>query len=175
MAHSPLLVGVLDLLRHQGARRQLDVVVHLDGLELSTAHVSADDDVAVSLVLEAQGAQVIVQGTVSADWVGECRRCLGDAFGSLSAAVHEVFERDPTDGDTWPIEADRVDLEPIVRESVMLALPLAPLCSSSCAGPDPERFPAHVASDSAGLSDQEAPPTVDPRWAALDELRFDAE
>ena len=52
-------------------------------------------------------------------------------------------------------------------DTALLALPLAPLCSADCAGPAPEAFPV-VPPDEGG-------PVRDPRWAALDELRFDQE
>ena len=83
--------------------------------------------------------------------------------------MQEIFERVPVEGETYALGENEVDLEPMVRESVLLNLPVAPLCSESCSGPDPERFPTTVASDDAEPA--EAKP--DPRWAALDELSFD--
>lgn len=185
MARSPLVIGVLDLLRHQGARKAVEVSTPVDDLRLSTAWVPDDVDVSVRMTLEAQGAQLMVRGEVTAAWQGECRRCLGPAEGTVVADVNEVFERDPVEGETWPLEVDRVDLGPVVREAVLLALPLAPLCSPDCAGPDPDRFPARPAIEdegndegagAAGRDDEGAGAAgraVDPRWAALDDLRFD--
>jgi uncharacterized protein len=68
-------------------------------------------------------------------------------------------------GETWPLTSDEIDLEPVVREAVLLALPLAPLCDEGCLGPAPERFPATVEDGDVA----EEPPR-DPRWAALDQL-----
>ena len=74
----------------------------------------------------------------------------------------------PVDGETYPLEGDEVDLEPVVRDAVLLTLPLAPLCRPDCAGPAPTSsrwsWPARSPADA---------PTRDPRWAALDELRLD--
>ena len=69
---------------------------------------------------------------------------------------------------------DEVDLEPVVRDAVLLALPLAPLCGETCAGPDPESFPTGPAGERR-LEEQEAEeePAGDPRSAALRELRLD--
>ncbi len=58
----------------------------------------------------------------------------------------------------------RLDLEPVLRDAFALALPLAPLCDEACAGPDPEAHPV-------GIGDAEPP--ADPRWSALDSLRFE--
>jgi uncharacterized metal-binding protein YceD (DUF177 family) len=54
----------------------------------------------------------------------------------------------------------------MVRDAVLLALPLSPLCEEACGGPDPEAHPVITADD-------EVVPLEDPRWAALKELRFD--
>ena len=53
--------------------------------------------------------------------------------------MREVFEWEPTEGETWPINDQRIDLALAAREAAVLALPLAPLCSEDCAGPGPDR------------------------------------
>jgi uncharacterized protein len=166
---NPFLIDVGEELRHPGARRTLTRTAPLPGVALSTTRVPDAAEVTAELVVEAQGATIIVQGTVSAPWVGECRRCLGATEGEITAEVHEVFERDPAEGETFPLVGEQVDLAPMLRETLALALPLAPLCSEDCAGPDPEDHPVRVPDDEAG----DGRP-ADPRWAALDELRFDA-
>lgn len=164
-----LLVDAGEALRHPGTRRPVRREVTVDDLALSTVRVPADAVVDLDLELEAVGADVVVTGTVSAPWVGECRRCLEPVHGELSIPVREIFERRPTEGQTYPLpDDDQLDLEPLVREAVLPSLPLTPLCRPDCAGPDPERFPASVASD-----EPPATPPVDPRWAALGELKLD--
>jgi uncharacterized protein len=86
----------------------------------------------------------------------------------LAVDVQEVFEPSPSDeADTYPLGADRVDLEPMLRDTLLLALPIAPLCRDDCPGPDPDEHPVAV----EGGETADAPP--DPRWAALGDLRFD--
>jgi uncharacterized protein len=59
------------------------------------------------------------------------------------------------------IEDDLIDLTEVLRDAVVLALPLAPLCSADCPGLCPE----------CGILLAEAPDhaheQIDPRWAAL--------
>lgn len=166
---NPFLIDVAEELRHPGARRTLAFTAPLPGVALSTTRVPDDADVLADLVIEAQGATIVVQGTVRAAWVGECRRCLGPTSGEISVDVHEIFEADPVEGETFLLDGERVDLAPMLRESLALALPLAPLCSDDCAGPDPDAHPVLTPAD----GDAAGRP-ADPRWAALDELRFDA-
>ena len=59
-----------------------------------------------------------------------------------------------------------LDLEPLVRDAVLLALPLSPLCDSSCQGSEPEEFP--VIGNGVNLQNDEK---GDPRWAVLDLLK----
>jgi len=165
---NPFLIDVGEDLRHPGARRAVTLVGAVPGVALSTARVPDDADVTAELRIEAQGATVIVQGTVRAPWVGECRRCLGPTSGEVAVDLHEVFEQSPVEGDTFPLLGEQIDLRPVLGETLALGLPLAPLCADDCVGPDPDAHPVGVADDGEG------PPPADPRWAALDELRFDA-
>lgn len=140
----------------------------LDGLETTLANV-AGGRVDVDLSLENAIEGVVATGGIGADAEGECRRCLEPVAEELDLSIREIFELKPTEGETWPIVDDRVDLEPMVREAVLLALPLAPLCRDDCPGPEPDRFPTRTAS----VDPVENAAPADPRWSALDQLRLD--
>jgi uncharacterized protein len=163
---SPFVVGVTDELRHHGAQRPVRVAAPLAGLGISSARVPAGADVVVDIALESTvDGRITATGTVTAPWEGECRRCLGPVTGLVEAALLEVFEREPVDGDTYLLDHDVIDLEPLARDGVLLALPLAPLCADDCAGPAPDAHPVALGDD--------AEADLDPRWAALRDLRLD--
>jgi uncharacterized protein len=170
----PFVVPTGELFRHPGARQQVLLVGPLSGVALSTSRLT-DDDVRAELTLEAQGSTVTVTGRVVARWTGECRRCLAATGGELAVRVQEIFEPDPVEGETYRLDRDHVDLEPALREALALALPLAPLCDEACAGPDPDDHPVTVEDEpgerGANGTTETAP--ADPRWSALDALRFD--
>jgi uncharacterized protein len=169
---SRLVVDTLEIRRRTGARRDFRAVTEFPDLAAGDFSV-VDGRVSVDLLIEAVTEGVSAKGVVAGEWTGPCRRCLEPIVAPFTTEVHEIFERHPTEGETWPIEDDRIDLAPVVRESALLALPLAPLCGDDCAGPDPERFPTAVAVDPPESDDATAPPPPDPRWAALDELTFE--
>lgn len=174
MATSALVLSTNDLRHHPGTRKPVQREAVLDGLAISSARVPAGAPVLLDLQAEAQGSEIIVTGTVTAPWEGECRRCLEQATGEVVVPVQEIFEPHPTDGETYPVEGGRIDLEPLVREAVLPNLPLAPLCREDCPGPVPEAFVGDAdpdALDDDGDGPQE--PAKDPRWAALDALRDD--
>jgi uncharacterized protein len=158
----PLRVGVSELLAHPGTRRAFDDQVELADLAISTAAVTPGTSIDIHLVLESIGGPVTATGTVGASWTGACRRCLESVSGEAQVSVREIFEAHPTDGETYPLLGDHIDLEPMVRDAVLLSLPLAPLCGPDCQGPAPDAFPT-------GVPDEDAVP-IDPRWAALGDL-----
>jgi uncharacterized protein len=142
--------------------------------------VPDDADVTARLTLESilDGA-LTATGIVSAPWIGECRRCLREVHGVATAEVREVFEPrgrweagsgssapEEHEGETYPLDGDHPDLEPLVRDAVLLTLPLAPLCEDACVGPDPDEHPVVVAEDPDAVE-------PDPRWGALGQLKFD--
>ena len=112
----------------------------LDDPGVAAARV-VDGLVELDVVVQAAGSALMAVGRLRGGWVSECRRCLEEVRGPLDVPLREVFEWDPTEGETWPIHDQRIDLGPPAREAAVLALPLAPLCSPDCAGPEPERFP----------------------------------
>ena len=166
---SPFVVSIAELRRNPGTQRAVEVAGPLPGLTLSTAWVPDDVSVTAALTLELLvDGRLTATGDVQARWEGTCRRCLDPVSGTAAAHVQEVFERRPEpDAETYALDSDRVDLEPMVRDAVLLALPLAPLCSPDCAGPDPEH-PVAVEGEAEPRSDE-----PDPRWATLREMRFE--
>jgi uncharacterized protein len=171
MPHPVLRIGVMELRRRPGTQRDVRVAAALPGLHITGAQVPDDAELEVEATLESiEGGAVTVSGTVTVPWTAECRRCLDPIAGEVVVDLSEVFEVHPVEGETYPIEGDEVDLEPVVRDAALLHLPLAPLCRPDCAGPAPDAFPTSVDGDEA---DDASEPERDPRWAALDELRFD--
>ncbi len=125
----------------------------------------------LDLRLESVMEGVLVSGTARAPLTGECARCLDPVDGDVDVDIQELYaypERaldegvgaDAGDGELR-VESDLLDLEPAVRDAVVLALPQAPLCRDDCPGLCP-RCGARLVDDPAHMHD-----ATDPRWAAL--------
>ena len=71
------------------------------------------------------------------------------------------------DGDEYPLVEGQVDLEPLIRDVVVLAMPFAPLCRPECRG-----LCARCGGD-LNLGACTCPPEADPRWAPLADLELD--
>lgn len=139
------------------------------------ARVPVDSTIELDLRLESVMEGVWVSGTADIEVEGECARCLEPVGWGETLEIAQMFEYPTTDArgavvatpegeddDALPvIHDDLIDLTEVLRDAVVLALPLAPLCSADCPGLCPE----------CGIPLAEAPghahEQIDPRWAAL--------
>jgi uncharacterized protein len=120
------------------------------------------------LRLEAVMEGVLVSGTVSAPLAGECGRCLEPVTSSIEVDLQELYaypESDATEDEVSRLDGDFLDLEPALRDAVVLALPLTPLCREDCGG---LCVVCGARRDDVDCGHDEAP--VDVRWAALTDL-----
>jgi len=175
MPRPPFIADVVALRRHHGHREPLHVRATLAGMAVTDSRVPDTAPIDLDVSLEAVEGGVVVAGTVRAPFVGECRRCLDEVRGMIEATVEEIFVREPEEGEAYPILGDHIDLEPLAREALVLALPLAPLCRGDCAGLCPScgadrnaRAEGEGAQAPGCSCDQVSD---DPRWSALDALR----
>lgn len=175
---SPWVIDTRELGRHPGLsrpiRRGVEVATALGVPDVIT--IPAGASVELDLVLESVMEGVLVSGTATATATGTCARCLDPITEEIDVDVQELFAypgsatEETTDEDEIPrLVDDRIDLEPIVRDAVVLALPLAPLCSEDCPG-----LCTECGVKWADLEPGHGHEKIDPRWAALVE-RFDDE
>jgi DUF177 domain-containing protein len=169
---SALRIDVADLLTHPGARRPLHVETVVPGLGRTAARIH--DPVVLDIVLERVPDGIVARGTVHTQWESECSNCLTDLAADLDCEVGELYETVPVVGETYPIEGHEIDLEQLVRDAVLLELPLAPTCAGTgreaCR---PVGAPGVVVGDDdLAPEPDDAPGLADPRWAALSELEL---
>ncbi len=162
------IVDVARLRHDHRGRRMVEGELPVVDLGLPAAEVPTGM-VTHSLDVDATGKDVIVTGQIRFAWRAECRRCLEPVDGAGEIELREVYQVGPVEGETWPVVDDQIDLEPMVREAVLLALPTTAVCRDDCTGPSEE----YVVTVEAEPTEEETPPATDPRWAALDELKFD--
>jgi uncharacterized protein len=165
-----VVVSVTEIRRRPGSRMPVERTLVAEGLGLTDLAIPDGAEITFTGELESIHEGVVLTGSAEVPWTGECRRCLKELSGSAVIDIREVYETKPTDGETWPLEHDQVDLGPLLHDIALLALPLAPLCTDDCLGPAPEAFPATVEGGAAPVDEADSEPAKDPRWAALDDL-----
>ncbi len=134
-----LVFGTRALGRQPGAAREETRTIPAPGsLRVELAGVPAGADVELSVRLAEVSEGVLVTGTATALVVGECARCLEPLTSSVEASFQELYHYEPgsaeDDEDELLLDGDLLDLEPVLRDAVVLALPLSPLCTDDCAG-----------------------------------------
>jgi uncharacterized protein len=173
MPENPFVVHVARLRRVAGARWHEVRHGPFDPDHLVSSRSPADStvpdgaDATCDVALQSFDGGVMVTGTVRAPWQGVCRRCALPVGGELALAVRERFTEDAgtDDDEAYPIVDNAVDLGPMVREAVVLELPLAPLCRDDCRGLCPTCGADRNQDDCGCVAPR------DPRWANLDVLR----
>ena len=174
--HKPLLLGLHALGRHPGEQlvRHLEVAAPPD-LNVGMIGVPEGSPVVMDLTCQSAGDGILVEGTAAVGLIGQCARCLADFEREQVFDLQELYfypgrgpapdELDELDDDVYFVEDESVDLDPLLREAIVLNLPFSPLCRVDCAGlcpvcgADLNEQPGHV---------HEAP--VDARWAGLSGL-----
>lgn len=173
-----------ELGRRPGAlKRVARTVVAPSGLGNEVIGVPSGAKLEIELRMESVIEGVLVTGSVLAPLAGECVRCLepltdeveaefqemfaypeADAFG----AAHGVADEDGAAEEEYVLQGDLFDLEPVLRDAIVLSLPLRPVCREDCPGLCPD-CGTPLASDPGHHHDD----AVDIRWAALRDLATD--
>jgi uncharacterized protein len=167
---SPLVFNTHELGRRPGSMQTAELTVPAPAdLGVELLGVPKGSPVELDLRLEAVMEGVLATGTAWAQLAGECARCLEGFEDELEVEFQELFvypESDAEEDEASRLVEDHLDLEPVLRDSVVLALPFQPLCSPDCPGLCPE-CGVRLA-DEPGHAHEEQ---VDPRWAALSALK----
>ena len=113
---------------------------------------------------------VLLTGTAQAGLVGECVRCLEPIAEEICVDLQELYLYDDhvaagEEEDVSKLEDDLLDLEPLLRDAVVLALPFQPVCRPDCPGLCPQ-CGARLADE----PDHQHEQAIDPRWAGLESL-----
>lgn len=112
------------------------------GVEMARVPAGADLELEVQLEGVAEG--VLVTATVTAPLVGECARCLEPFASATQVRFQELFTLEPEEAadsgqpdgeESYLLDGSgQLDLEPALRDAVVLELPLSPLCEDGCRG-----------------------------------------
>ncbi len=175
------MLDTRELGHRPGAKRTVTMTAPAPAdLGIEVVGVPEGSPVTFDLRLEAVVEGVLVTGRASAELAGECVRCLTDLSTRIDAELCELFvyddperrsvkqsqpDEDPEDGETSRMHGDHLDLEPLLRDAIVLALPFQPVCTEDCPGLCVE-CGARLAED----PDHSHEAAVDPRWAALQGL-----
>jgi len=168
----PLVFDTHEMGRKPGAERTLQLTVPAPAdLGYDVYAVPEGSPVDIELRLEAIMEGILATGSASARAVGECVRCLDPIDEAVVVGFQELYlydapsSQEETDEEDHVLEDELLDLEPVLRDAVVLALPHNPLCGPDCPGLCPE-CGARLADDPEHTHGE----AIDPRWASLSQL-----
>jgi uncharacterized protein len=171
---SGLVLDTRELGRRAGAMKKIHTSVEAPpDLGIAVVGVPEGSPIELDLRLESVVEGVLVTGTASVQLKGECVRCLTEIADVTEIDVMELFVypgSEATEDEASRMVGELIDLEPLVRDAVVLDLPFQPLCRDDCAGlcvtcgVDLNTDPDHR---------HEAP--IDPRWERLTSLDAQSE
>lgn len=134
---SPLVLDISALRRRAGEMKSIQREVPAPaGMGIELIGVAEGSPIDLDLHLESVVEGVLVTGTASAGLAGECARCLTRVTDEQSFDVSELYYyvgKDAEEDANW-VENDTIDLEPALRDAIVLDLPFQPLCRDDCAG-----------------------------------------
>lgn len=169
---SPFVLGIHDLYRRPGLSRTLELELPAPaGMAIEVVGIPEGSPLTVSLRLDSVVEGILASAEIAVVARGECSRCLVEVTPELTPSFAELFsypgaleiQEDDEDADEiTELVGEEIDIEPLVRDAIVLALPFQPLCRPDCRGLCPE---CGIDLNSAPLD--HAHEVIDARWAAL--------
>ena len=169
-AASPYLFSMRELVRAPGAQRKVSERFPAPAV-LGTDVIGVPEGAEIELTasFESVSEGIWAHGTVTAEAVGECSRCLDEVRLSVEPTFQGLFmypdrqveDEDDEPEDVYEFDGDTIDLEELVRDAVVTSLPFIPLCDPDCPGLC-DQCGARLADNPGHAHD-----VIDPRWSAL--------
>jgi uncharacterized metal-binding protein YceD (DUF177 family) len=141
-AANPWRLDLRGLGRRAGSMQELELTLPAPAeWRVELIGVPEGGDVHARLRLESVMEGVLVTGDLDVPVTGSCARCLEPIEDTLHFDVQELYayagsttEATSEEDEVPRIEGDFLDLAPLARDTVVLNLPLAPVCTPDCAG-----------------------------------------
>jgi uncharacterized protein len=163
---SSMVLDTHELGRRAGAMKVVRASVEAPAdLGISVIGVPLGSPVQLDLRLESVVEGVLVSGSVMVQVRGDCVRCLGEISDELEVDIQELYVYpgvEPDNDLACRLEGDLFDLEPLLRDAVVLGLPFQPLCREDCLG-----LCVECGANLNDNPDHGHEVRLDPRWDAL--------
>jgi uncharacterized protein len=173
-----------DLPRRAGEMRECDLDVPApERIGIDVIAVPEDQAIHIGMKLESVSEGVLVSAQISSIAEGECIRCLDPVEVPIARNFQELYRYAPEKAHTKAqrkaaevfddldededlvMDGDLINLESPVRDAIVLALPINPLCDSDCPGLCPG-----CGIKWTMLEPDHRHDAKDPRWAGLSDL-----
>ncbi|MEO7803012.1 MAG: DUF177 domain-containing protein [Actinomycetota bacterium] len=132
---SDYILEIADLAKIPGRSRQIRARQTIEGLAGGLALIEVTEPVEFDLSAEGLVDGIAVTGSVSGKMHISCSRCLAGFDQSFDQAVDEVYYYEGADErEGYEVQGEVIDLEPMLRDVIVLSMPMTPLHATDCAG-----------------------------------------
>jgi uncharacterized protein len=161
---TPYTLSAHDIMHRPGQMREHRMEITASE-ELGDGVVTVKEGTPLTIDVRLEGLHdgILVSADIETVATGECVRCLIDIALPVEVEFQELFAYSFDEAFDYTVHDDHVDLEPVVRDAVVLSLPFQPVCRPDCPGLDPE-----TGERLADHPDRKPSEVLDPRWAALE-------
>lgn len=130
----PFVFSVADLRHERSDPKPVELREPVEW-HLDLSRVLPDPPLHASLVLTPASGGIFVTGTLLAHVTHSCHRCLDAWDDTIDLSLAQLYlDQGYGDETDYVIDGWKIDLEPMLRDEVLLALPLAPICGDDCTG-----------------------------------------
>jgi uncharacterized protein len=137
-------IDVSGLLKSNGGAETLIVTEPLPPINKGPDRIDVVGPVRSEVVLREAGGTIMAEGVLLTDVSLTCGRCLTQFTQHVEQRFREVYRQhrdfnreDPEEREeeqAFAIEENRIDLTPLLAQSLVLAVPIKPLCHEDCSG-----------------------------------------
>ena len=167
-----LLIDVSGLADRPGATQNLSASGPIEGLRGGLGWVQQNDPVRVSLTFESVRGGIEVTGDARGLLHLSCSRCLVEFEERFERRLDEIYYFDAQVADReegYEVQGTTLDLEPMLRDAIMLGIPANPLHKPDCRGLCPV-----CGADLNMIEGEHTHERIDPRWGPLKDLLQDS-
>lgn len=141
---SKFAIDVSDLLDIKGSKKEVYLEEEIAPIKRGEEEFLFSKPVELNIIFESVLSGILAKGSARTEIMAICGRCLNEVYLSLDLEVEEVFAKSKKQaevlmgkdeaGEVYFIAGTTIDLEPAIRQAILLSLPIQPLCSEVCKG-----------------------------------------
>lgn len=133
MPRNPFVLNVSDLLGPEASSRPVTITEAVNW-KIEMIEVAEDPPLTADLMLHPVSGGVAVTGRVQFETRDSCFRCLRITTTARDTSIGALFDRENDDDETYPLEGHEIDVSQMLRDEVLLSLPIVEDCGDDCPG-----------------------------------------
>ena len=168
-SQSPFKVNLHELPRRAGEMKSYHLAFPApEPIGTPMLAIKAGQELKIDFKAEAVSDGVLISGRIISEAEGECGRCLDEIREEVDQDFRELFlyesrkSDNEDDDELFALDGDIADIETPIRDAVVLAMPLNPLCKPDCMG-----LCSECGERLERLGPDHSHEKVDPRWSGL--------